>query len=311
MTDLQIGGTPTVVRELAIRLSAGADVHVEVACLSPWGPVADQLKGAGVCVTAFGARGLAHLPAVVARLVKLIGQNRIDTVFSFLLHANAVAAAASALCSDVRFIQSIQGSQPRPRWHWALHRFIHPAAELVVVPSRSSAEAAQVWSRIPAGKLVVIHNAVDVDEFAGVRPIPADRRPFPIGFLGRLDPLKRVGDLLEAAALLGDRVHLDIFGDGVERPAIERKVADLRLGEIVTMHGAIARPRDALERMGVLVLPSEAEGFGLVLIEADGRRRSDCGERCGRDQGRGSSRADGDCWCPSDPQTDWPPPSRV
>ena len=42
ITDLQIGGTPNVVRELALRLTAAGDVHVEVACLAPWGPVADQ-----------------------------------------------------------------------------------------------------------------------------------------------------------------------------------------------------------------------------------------------------------------------------
>jgi glycosyltransferase involved in cell wall biosynthesis len=36
----------------------------------------------------------------------------------------------------------------------------------------------------------------------------------------------------------------------------------------VTLHGAIARPQDALAQIGVLVLPSKAEGFGLVLIEA-------------------------------------------
>ena len=34
------------------------------------------------------------------------------------------------------------------------------------------------------------------------------------------------------------------------------------------MHGTIASPQDALAKIDLLVLPSEAEGFGLVLIEA-------------------------------------------
>jgi glycosyltransferase involved in cell wall biosynthesis len=40
------------------------------------------------------------------------------------------------------------------------------------------------------------------------------------------------------------------------------------LSSRVTLHGAIARPQEALSQIDLLVLPSEAEGFGLVLIEA-------------------------------------------
>ena len=36
----------------------------------------------------------------------------------------------------------------------------------------------------------------------------------------------------------------------------------------MTMHGAVASPQAALSQSGLLVLPSLAEGFGLVLIEA-------------------------------------------
>ncbi|HEX3356456.1 MAG TPA: glycosyltransferase family 4 protein, partial [Tepidisphaeraceae bacterium] len=46
------------------------------------------------------------------------------------------------------------------------------------------------------------------------------------------------------------------------------EIARLGLRGRVTMHGGIAKPQAALERIDLLVLPSEAEGFGLVLIEA-------------------------------------------
>jgi glycosyltransferase involved in cell wall biosynthesis len=36
----------------------------------------------------------------------------------------------------------------------------------------------------------------------------------------------------------------------------------------VILRGAVSRPQQALAELGALVLPSEAEGFGLVLIEA-------------------------------------------
>src|SRR5437773_1188049 len=90
ITDLEIGGTPTVVRELAIRLRKPPDVEIEVACLSKWGPVADQLRDSGVEVTALDARGVRDLLRVVRKLVRLIRDRKFDTVFSFLIHANTV-----------------------------------------------------------------------------------------------------------------------------------------------------------------------------------------------------------------------------
>jgi glycosyltransferase involved in cell wall biosynthesis len=93
-------------------------------------------------------------------------------------------------------------------------------------------------------------------------------RPLRVGFIGRLDPIKRVVDLVRAAAVLSGRATVDIFGDGPDRPAIEREIASAGVSSLVTLHGKIAAPEPALNTLDVLVLPSDAEGFGLVLIEA-------------------------------------------
>jgi glycosyltransferase involved in cell wall biosynthesis len=266
-TDLEIGGTPTVVRELAMRLHDPPAVHVEVACLAHWGPVAGQIKSAGIEVTALGATGVSDL-LVVRRLITLIREHRIDTVFSFLVHANAVAAAAKPGCDSVRFFQSIQTTQAHPSWHWHVQRFVHHAAERVIVPSPSVARVARERARVPADKIIVIPNAIDPETFDR-SPIPdADPRPYPIGFIGRLDPVKMVPDLLHAVALLGDLVHLHIFGDGPEREVIARLVRLLKLESRVTLHGLVPGPQVALRQIGLLVLPSISEGMPMVLIEA-------------------------------------------
>ena len=268
ITDLEIGGTPTVVRELATRLNdSSGGVEVEVACLAQWGPVADQLRDAGVTVTAFGARGATDFFRARKQLVRLCRERKFDTVFSFLIHSNAIAAAASSSLRGVRFIQSIQTTQPNPRWHWWLQSRIHGRAERVVVPSPSAAEVARDWAGVPAEKLRVIPNAVDVAQFENLNP-PVEETPLPVGFIGRLDPIKRLPYLVRAAGLLRDRVRLHIFGEGSQRPELERLIRQMRLAEIVTLHGVVPRPQDALRKIGLLVLPSKAEGFGLVLIEA-------------------------------------------
>lgn len=270
ITDLQIGGTPTVVRELATRLNRPPDVCVEVACLAGRGPVSDQLEAAGIVATALGARRASDLPAI-ARLVRLIRDRQFDTVFSFLLHANAAAALATRFCPGVRLIQSIQTTQPYPRWHWALQSLVQGAAEKIVAPSPSVATAAEEWAGIPRSKIAIIPNAIDPAEFThgtgreSTEPSDANTS---IGFIGRLDPIKCIPDLLEAVRLLRGKVRLHIFGDGSERSRIEAIVRETGLSDRVVLHGAIARPQDALSRIRLLVLPSRAEGFGLVLIEA-------------------------------------------
>jgi glycosyltransferase involved in cell wall biosynthesis len=268
VTDLKIGGTPTVVRELAVRLAphvraGGADV--QVASLASRGPVSEEISAAGITVHALDARG-PHDARVVARLHKLIAREKIDTVFSFLVHANAAAAAVSLLARNVRFIQSIQTTQPEPKWHWKVQKMAGRAAEKIVVPSPSVASVARKWCDVPEKKIVVIPNAIEPREFEGLER-PRDEVQFPIGFLGRLDPIKRIGDLVKAMRNV-PRGHLHIFGEGPERGEIEHTVIQLGLKTRVTLYGAVQRPQEALSKIRLLVLPSAAEGFGLVLIEA-------------------------------------------
>jgi glycosyltransferase involved in cell wall biosynthesis len=266
ITDLELGGTPTVVRELAIRLRKAGD-DVEVACLSKWGPVAAQLAQAGVPVTALNARGPRDLK-ILPRLIRLIRVRDYSTVFSFLMHANTVAAAASLAVKDVRWIQSIQTTQPTPAWHWGVQKIAQRFAEKVVVPSPSVAAVAHQWAGVPAERIFIIPNAIDLAEWTDAQsPVPAaDPRPYPVTFLGRLDPVKDVPSLIQAVAKLSPLVQLHIHGEGADRARIQAEID--RLHAPVTMNGPVASPQKALADSGLLVLPSLAEGFGLVLIEA-------------------------------------------
>jgi glycosyltransferase involved in cell wall biosynthesis len=273
ITDLEIGGTPTVVRELAARLHDPAHgVHVEVACLSKWGPVADQIRDAGVTVTALGATRSRQLPGVVRRLRHLVRDHSIDSVFSFLVHANVAAALASRRLPGVRFLQSIQTIQPRPRWHWLAQRWAHRRAEKIVVPSRAIVDAAERRSAIPRSRVVVIPNAVDPDAFPRVEVFAGPR--IRAGYLGRLDSAKDPGMLIKALHFAAmEEAELHYFGDGPARASMDGDAAWWKsnwsevVGRVV-FHGAVTRPQDALSRMDVLWMPSAVEGFGLVLIEA-------------------------------------------
>ncbi|HEX8324814.1 MAG TPA: glycosyltransferase family 4 protein [Tepidisphaeraceae bacterium] len=260
ITDLQIGGTPRVVRDLAIRLRPFG-FQTTVTCLAPWGPVADELTSAGVPVHAVGVTRPTQLPTAVRAVRRLTEEA--DVVFSFLVHANSVAALALR-GRRTPLLQAIQTTQPYPAWHWWAQGLAAARATRVVVPSASVARVAENGSGVSPERIVVIPNAVDVPA-AQHETHRAGR--WRVGFVGRLDPIKRVPDLIEAMALLPD-AELHVYGDGPERSAIEATVDRFALQDRVTLHGTVASSADALMDIDTLVLPSDAEGFGLVLIEA-------------------------------------------
>ena len=111
-------------------------------------------------------------------------------------------------------------------------------------------------------------------EYAGPlerpRPEPAEQS---LVFAGRHIPEKRVPALVEAMAVLRERapqLRLDVFGDGPDRPEVERRVAALGLEDSVRVHGFVPAEQVewALRRALCMVLPSRREGYGMVVVEA-------------------------------------------
>jgi glycosyltransferase involved in cell wall biosynthesis len=115
---------------------------------------------------------------------------------------------------------------------------------------------------------------VDPHLFAPREPRAADAR-FVVGYLGRLVPEKGVLDLLDALSQLPDTIALRIVGDGVLRPQIVSRAAQLGIAariEFAPMVGSAQMPAE-LRKLDALALPSRTlpnwkEQFGRILIEA-------------------------------------------
>src|SRR5947209_12112898 len=91
--------------------------------------------------------------------------------------------------------------------------------------------------------------------------------------VGRLSAQKRIPWLLEAVAQLratGRGLPLTIVGDGPERPALERRAAELGVADSVRFLGEVppARIPDVLGDADVFAFPAIGEGLGLAAAEA-------------------------------------------
>jgi len=124
-----------------------------------------------------------------------------------------------------------------------------------------------------AAKTAIVPNPVDITAFT----IAPDQKPIVKSFVflavALFRPEKRLDLLLRAfASILKSypEARLILVGDGPERQRIERLISDLYLQSAVVLAGYRSKPETAaaLQSAHVLVLSSEVETFGVVLIEA-------------------------------------------
>lgn len=161
--------------------------------------------------------------------------------------------------------------------HWILLqaiRHLMPKADAVVAVSTALADHMQHFLG-GHGKISVIANPVLLPGFSvamqGEIDWPWPDKSIPtIVFAGRLVGVKRLDMLLEAFMTLQKThaVRMLILGDGPERQMIQHFVAQHHLGDACIMLGHQDNPLPWIKACNVLVLPSDYEGFGNVLVEA-------------------------------------------
>jgi glycosyltransferase involved in cell wall biosynthesis len=119
-------------------------------------------------------------------------------------------------------------------------------------------------------EIAVVRNAVDIDL---VDSVGSERIPKQICFCGRLVRHKHVDELLEAFAKVHEyepEATLLVIGDGEERAVLEGMAHSLGFTNSVGFTG-IVNEREKFRLMkscSMLVLPSTAEGWGIVITEA-------------------------------------------
>jgi len=221
---------------------------------------------------------------MVVRLARLLHAERPDAVLSVTRYANVVTLLAARLARFTGPVIVNEQNNPSAefqqfggRWLKGLAlRYLYPRAEGITAISRGIAtDLTGRWS-VPASKVTVIPNPVDV---AWIRRLAQEPSPHPwltdgkapvaIG-VGRLHPQKDFGLLLRAFRLVrsAQPAHFIILGEGPERAFLENEVQRLELVADVLLPGFQENPFSWMARADVFVLSSRYEGFGNVIVEA-------------------------------------------
>jgi len=274
VTDLEVGGAPLVVKDLACGLAEEEGFHVEVACLAGAGPIAAELRQTGIAAHCLGARGPWDA-RVFYRLARLIAHLQPHVLQCALMHANLAGRVIGRLLSVPHVVAGIHTPEKGKRWHLVLENLTARLSDVTVCISPSVQRHVRCHAHLPASHLVVIPNGIDVLRLAAAPPAPlADLHLDPsrrtVLFVGRLDPVKAVDVLLHALVpvLARHDAQLLIIGDGPERPRLEQLAGRLQLGGRVCFAGTRRDVPNWLKAADLFILPSRWEGLGVAALEA-------------------------------------------
>lgn len=126
---------------------------------------------------------------------------------------------------------------------------------------------------IPRGKITVIHSGVELPS-SPCPGAPPRHDPPVVGAVCRLDPVKGLDELIEAALLLQGRAvraRMEIYGEGPAKGMLEAIVARHSLQETVRLAGAMTDRDAVFAGLDVCVSSSRSEGLNLSLVDAMAR----------------------------------------
>lgn len=276
---LEPGGAELMLVQLARRLPAFG-VQPYIGCLKDGGPLAAECRADGIMVF----ENLLHHKtdaAVIPRMRRLLMEHAIDVVV--VAHSGGDRMFWSTLAAGLSEIPVVVWSHwfPEPGKHHfeRANRALYRMVDVYVALGARHRAAMIRHEQVPAGRIVVIPNALDLAKFMhGVSRAEARRRlrlddqHIAVAIIANLRREKRHDVFIEAARRLAAgnaNYRFFIIGDGPNRDAVQAAAASSGLDhETLRLMGPRPDIAELLAGLDVSCLCSEVECFSVTMLEA-------------------------------------------
>ncbi len=218
--------------------------------------------------------------ATIAALAKLVGKLRPDVMHAHSSKAGAVARLARTVHPRTPLVYSphlyaFAGYFERPserRVYRAVEQMLAPLASRVICVCEDEARLARTIG--PSSRVRVIYNGVPTQDDGPIDPrvaeLGTDGEAI-VGTVALLHPRKGLETLIRALPAVLEhqpRTRLVVAGDGPQLQELRDLARRLDVATAVSFIGPTADPIGVVRGFDVFVLPSWAESFPYVILEA-------------------------------------------
>jgi glycosyltransferase involved in cell wall biosynthesis len=269
LPSLKFGGAERVALNLANAFK-DLGIQVDVLLMSCEGEFLEEARKA-FNVVDLSCNRTYKLPA---RLIAYLRRQRPNVLLSSFWKLNLCSCIAKMLFPRIKLLlwehSAPSQSANSPKWLYAISASVfYRFANTIVAVSTGVFEDVAHWTIGLRRQLIVIFNPIPPPDpnVLTARKAAAIKR---VIWVGRLDIPKNPGLVLEAFALVPATCFAELIyvGDGRLRPALEQQSEALGLDGRVRFLGFLPNPYVEMAASDLLVVSSDREGLGNVIIEA-------------------------------------------
>ena len=293
LTDADVfAGTERHVLDLAIALrnlptkNGEAAPGVVLVCPVP-SPIADRAKQANIPIIEIPSSAVGVLDKTTLRILRrLLRSGRVDILHAHngrtALHATlaGVLARKGKVVVTQHFLAPSHTSNRglKAKVSLSAHHWVNARVAHFIAISRAVADEMLARNEASPQQLTTILNALSAPDASTLKPVSDVRNEWNLDpstplivCAARLEEEKSVKTLIAAMAVVKEKniaAQCVIAGEGAEKEALQSQIESAKLGESVRILGFRNDVLSLMNAGEIFVLPSLAEPFGLVILEA-------------------------------------------
>ena len=266
----ELGGGERHVADLSNGLARRG--HHVCAALIPSSPLLGELSVPRQNILELPMRNSLNVRSAL-KLARFARENQIEIIHAHVARDYPLAALVAKRAGGVPLVLTRHVLFPLKK----IHRLTLRSVARIIAVSQAVADGLLAQGIFSEDKIVLIHNGIVIDRFAGVRTARRQGGSrLQVGTIGHLAPIKGQEDFIRAAAVVcaqRDDVDFIIAGEdksrtGEHRRSLEMLIDELGLEHRIQMVGWINDIAKLLPTFDLFVSPSRSEPFGLAIIEA-------------------------------------------
>lgn len=271
ITSLRTGGAEKLMVDLLPRLKAnGFDVELLIFDGTDT-PFRREIEAKGIKVHHLGIGGSVYSPLRMLKLIPYL--RRYDVVHTHNTACQLFAAIGRLFGAGQLCTTEHNTSNRRRKWGWyaRIDRWMYNRYKKIICISGKAEENLRAFIGRTKAEICTINNGVDVARYAAATPsaeleaiAPGSRKMLMVaGFRWEKDQ----DTLVRATAMLPDRFHLFLVGDGVRRPELEALVREQGVADRVHLLGLRTDVPELLHAADYVAMSSHFEGLSLSSVE--------------------------------------------